>query len=124
MQKLFAALTVAIREFEDPANQVWTARQLAIMPTRKQVWEQTMIHIVTTTDKFIVERFKSWLLKASCKSLESEFKLRNLLVENEDAEGLLHYDPKVIVPVLWVTKYIIFKISMHSMHDIDVKHSF
>ena len=27
-------------------------------------------------------------------SLESEFKLRNLLIENEDAEGLLHMIPK------------------------------
>ena len=60
-------------------------------------------------------------------SLESEFKLRNLLIENEDAEGLLYtYDPKVIDLVLWVTVYpnsISLKMSMHPLH-IDVKHSF
>ena len=55
--------------------------------------------------------------------LESEFKLRILLIENEDAEGLLHYDPKFIDPVLRVTEYpnsITFKMSIHSWHDIDV----
>ena len=60
-------------------------------------------------------------------SLESEFKLRILLIENEDAEGLLHYDSKVIDPVLRVVEYqnsIIFKMTIHSLHDIDVKHSF
>ena len=59
-------------------------------------------------------------------SLESEFKLRILLIENKDAEGLLHMIPKVIDCVLWITEYpnsIIFKISIRSLHDIDVKHS-
>ena len=55
-------------------------------------------------------------------SLESEFKLRILLIENKDAEGLLHYDPRVINPVLHVIEYpnsIIFKMNIHSLHDID-----
>ena len=37
--------------------------------------------------------------------LEREFWLRSFLTENKGTEGLLHYDPKVVDPVLWVTAY-------------------
>ena len=37
--------------------------------------------------------------------LESEFKLRILLIKNKDAEGQEHYDPKNIDPVLRVIEY-------------------
>ena len=37
--------------------------------------------------------------------LESEFKLRILLIENKDAEGQEHYDPKNIDTVLRVIEY-------------------
>ena len=37
-----AVLAVSIHK--DPADQVWTVRQLATMSTRKQVWKQMMIH--------------------------------------------------------------------------------
>ena len=40
--KSLAVLAVLIHE--DPAVQVGMMRQLATMPTRKQVWEQMMIH--------------------------------------------------------------------------------
>ena len=40
--KSLAVLAVLIHE--DPAVQVGMMRQLATMPSRKQVWEQMMIH--------------------------------------------------------------------------------